>query len=71
MHITLPYINIGNDNIMNIDFKNKKWLYPGIGIKRWVLLLIFSLLLISVGFSILLGYLLIAYAIDRLFFLLC
>jgi uncharacterized cofD-like protein len=31
-----------------------KWLYPGLGIKRWVVLLLFSITLISLGF----GYLL-------------
>ena len=31
-----------------------KWLYPGLGVKRWLLLLLFSITLISLGF----GYLL-------------
>ena len=57
---------MGNDNIMNINFKNRKWLYPGIGIKRWVFLLIFSLLLISIGFSILLGYQVIGYLESKI-----
>lgn len=46
---------------MKIDFSNKKWLYPGIGIKRWILLLTVSLLLISAGITILLGYQIISY----------
>lgn len=46
---------------MKINFSNKKWLYPGIGIKRWILLLTISLLLISAGISILLGYQIISY----------
>src|SRR5690554_6206267 len=46
---------------MKFDFDNKKWLYPGIGIKRWIFLLILSLLLISTGISILLGYQIISY----------
>ncbi|MEJ6952319.1 gluconeogenesis factor YvcK family protein [Natronospora cellulosivora (SeqCode)] len=37
-----------------MDFK--KWLYPGLGIKRWISFLIVSLLLISTGISILIGY---------------
>lgn len=46
---------------MKIDFSNKKWLYPGIGIKRWILLLTISLILVSAGISILLGYQIISY----------
>lgn len=36
--------------------KYKQWLYPGIGLKRWVLLLVISFILISTGISILLDY---------------
>lgn len=46
---------------MNFDFNNKKWLYPGIGIKRWVILLAVSLIFISAGISVLFDYQLISY----------
>ncbi|HDQ25648.1 MAG TPA: YvcK family protein [bacterium] len=36
-------------------FKLNKWLYPGIRIKRWVLLLVLSLVVIVVGFSGVMG----------------
>ncbi|MFW5981794.1 MAG: gluconeogenesis factor YvcK family protein [Halanaerobiaceae bacterium] len=49
------------------EFKIKKWLYPGLGIKRWFFLLIFSLLLISTGLSILIGYLLISQVESMIF----
>lgn len=39
-----------------MKFKIKKLLYPGIGIKRWVLLLTLALVLISAGLSILIDF---------------
>ena len=36
--------------------KYRKWIYPGLGVKRWALLLIFSFILISTGISIFLDY---------------
>ncbi len=39
-----------------MKFKLKKWLYPGIGIKRWVFLLTLALVLISAGLSILIDF---------------
>ena len=43
-----------------MKFENKKWLYPGIGIKRYIVLLTLSLVLISAGLSILIEYQLIS-----------
>lgn len=34
----------------------KKWLYPGIGVKRWIFLVLVSLILISAGISILINF---------------
>ncbi len=39
-----------------MKFNIKKWLYPGIGIKRWVFLLTLALVLISAGLSILIDF---------------
>ncbi|MFW5986410.1 MAG: gluconeogenesis factor YvcK family protein [Halanaerobiales bacterium] len=36
--------------------KYKRWLYPGIGVKRWVLLMVVSFIMISAGISIFLDY---------------
>ncbi|MFP4017234.1 MAG: 2-phospho-L-lactate transferase CofD family protein, partial [Halanaerobiales bacterium] len=34
----------------------KKWLYPGIGVKRWIFFVLISLILISAGISILINF---------------
>lgn len=47
-----------------------KWLYPGIGFKRWIILLAFALLLISEGINLIAGIYLIDFLKSILFFIL-
>ena len=43
-----------------------KWLYPGIGVKRWIFLILVSILLLSTGFSVLLGFRPVGYLEDTI-----
>ncbi|MFW6288081.1 MAG: gluconeogenesis factor YvcK family protein, partial [bacterium] len=46
---------------MDWKFENRKWLYPGIGLKRWIFLLVISFVLISAGIAVLVDYQLISH----------